>query len=187
MDYLNWRLYFVVGIIIAWSCYIIYRSKSNKEILKYWGFRLDNSMAVLKKVLPFGLVSLIVIFFIGLYRNTLNITWHIIPLLILYPLWGVIQQFLLIALTAGNLQDFKNLKLNRRIIILFAAILFASVHYPYLWLIVGTFILALFYGWVYLKERNLFILGCFHGWLGTLFFYTVVNRDPFLEMFGRFF
>ena len=50
----------------------------------------------------------------------------------------------------------------------------------------GTFVLALLYGYCYLRARNLFVLGLFHGWLGALFFYTVVDRDPFMEVFGRF-
>jgi membrane protease YdiL (CAAX protease family) len=52
--------------------------------------------------------------------------------------------------------------------------------------VIGNFILALFYGYVYLKVRNIWVLGLFHGWLGALFFYTVVNRDPFIEVFGKY-
>ena len=136
-------------------------------------------------IVPFGLVAVIAFAGIGLYQATINITWHIIPILILYPIWGIIQQFLLIALTAGNLQDLKSYKLNKQVIIFIAAVLFALVHYPYGWLITGTFILALLYGFIYLKERNLYVLGIFHGWLGGLFYYTVVDRDPFVEMFGK--
>ena len=92
----------------------------------------------------------------------------------------------MIALTLGNMQDLKSHRLNKLVIILVAAVLFALIHYPYSWLIIGTFILALLYGFIYLKERNLYVLGIFHGWLGGLFYYTVVDRDPFLEMFGKF-
>ena len=49
---------------------------------------------------------------------------------------------------------------------------------------IGTFLLALFYGMVYLKTRNVWVMGILHGWLGALFFYTVVGRDPFAEVFG---
>jgi len=187
MDYLNWRFPFVVVAIISWASYIIYRNRTKTGIIKYWGFRTDNFKTVLRKVLPFGLFSLIAFICIGLYQDTINITWHIIPILILYPIWGIIQQFLLIALTAGNMQDLKGQNLNKGIIILFSALLFASVHYPFVWLIIGTFILALFYGLIYLSERNIFVLGLFHGWLGGLFYYTVLDRDPFLEMFGKLF
>src|SRR6187401_1408666 len=187
MDYLNWRFPFVAIAIISWITYIIYRRKKQPTILKYWGFRTDNFKSVLKRVLPFGLLAMISFIGIGFYQSTINITWHIIPILILYPLWGTIQQFLLIALTAGNLQDLKGQKSDKGVIILLSALLFGLIHYPYTWLMIATFILALFYGWIYLKERNLYVLGLFHGWLGGIFYYTVLERDPFLEMFGRYF
>lgn len=153
----------------------------------YWGFRTDNFKSVLKKVLPFGITVVLIYIPIGIFRHSINVTWHIIPILVLYPIWGIIQQFLLIALTAGNLQDRKGNTWSNTLIILLAAVLFAIVHYPFIWLIPGTFVLALFYGWVYLKERNIFVLGIFHGWLGGIFFYTIMNRDPFLETFGKLF
>ena len=187
MDYLNWRFPFVAVAIISWVSYIIYRKSKQPGITKYWGFRTDNFKTVLKKVLPFGLLAVISFLAIGFYQNTINISWHIIPILILYPIWGVIQQFLLIALTAGNLQDLKDQKLNKGFIILLAAVLFGAIHYPYVWLMMATFILAIFYGWIYLKERNLYVLGLFHGWLGGIFYYTILERDPFLEMFGKIF
>jgi membrane protease YdiL (CAAX protease family) len=187
MDYLNWRFAFVSVIIISWSIYIIYRHRKETGILTYWGFRTDNFKSVVRKVLPFGVLSIIVFVATGLYQHTINITWHIIPILILYPVWGTIQQFLLIAITAGNMQDLKGRHLNKWIIILFSALLFAAVHYPFIWLITGTFILALFYGFIYLNERNIYVLGLFHGWLGGVFYYTVLDRDPFLEMFGKLF
>ena len=185
MDYLNLRFAYVVVAIISWTGYIIYRNKTTKGISKYWGFRTDNFKTVIKKVLPFGLFSVVTFIGIGLYQGTIHITWHIIPVLILYPLWGIIQQFLLIALTVGNMQDLNGQKLNKGVIILIASLLFASVHYPFIWLIIATFALAIFYGAIYLKERNIYVLGLFHGWLGAIFYYTVLGRDPFLEVFGK--
>ena len=145
INYLEWRLPFIVAAIIGWTIYIFYRYKTNPGIIKHWGFRTDNFTPVMKKVLPFGLISLLAFIGIGLYRDTMNITWHIIPILILYPIWGIIQQFLLIALTAGNMQDLGGNKVNKGMIILLSALLFAAVHYPFIWLIAGTFLLALFY------------------------------------------
>jgi len=123
---------------------------------------------------------------IGFTQDTLNPSWHILPILITYPIWGVIQQFLVIALVAGNLQDLESISIKKPITIFITALIFGAIHYPYNWLIAGTFKLALFYGYVYLKERNVWVLGLFHGWLGGLFFYSVVNRDPFLEVFGKY-
>jgi membrane protease YdiL (CAAX protease family) len=185
MDVLQWRLPFILVSVLGWAAYVISRSKKIPGVLSYWGFRIDNFKKVTYKILPFGLVSVITFFIVGYQRGTINLTWHIIPILILYPIWGVIQQFLVIGLVAGNLQDLKENKLNKVVIVLLTASLFGLVHYPYYWLMAGTFILALLYGFIYLKNRNVYVMGLFHGWLGALFFYTVVNRDPFAEVFMR--
>ncbi|GAA4960296.1 CPBP family glutamic-type intramembrane protease [Algibacter aquimarinus] len=186
MDYLTWRLPFVVFAIIAWGVYIFYRYKRENNILKYWGFRTDNFRASIKIMLPFGIISVISFITIGYFLDTINITWHVLPLLITYPIWGTIQQFLTIGLIAGNLNHLKSIKLNKILIIISTAILFSVVHFPSIWLMFGTFILALFYGFIYLKKKNIYAMGVFHGWLGALFYYTVVNRDPFQEIFLKF-
>lgn len=186
VDYLNWRLPYVVITILAWLFYVIWRYKRDSLILKDWGFRTDNFKQVIKLILPFALFSILSFIIIGYYKETINITWHILPLLITYPIWGTVQQFLTIALVAGNLNEIKRIKLSKSAIILLTAILFSIVHYPSIWLMLGTFILALFYGYVYLTHKNIYVLGLLHGWLGTLFYYTVVNQDPFADVFMKY-
>ena len=186
MDFLNWKLPFIITAIIFWVCYIIYRNKRKPGIIRYWGFRTDNFWQVIKIILPFAIAALMILICIGIFQHTIKITWHILPILLLYPVWGIIQQFLLIALTAGNLYDYKRSKIPKAFIIFITALLFGLIHYPFVWLMIGTFILAIFYSLIYLKQKNLYALGIFHGWLGAFIFYTVVNRDPFLEAFGRF-
>ena len=185
MDFLNLRFPFILAVIIFWTCYVLYRHYRNPGVTNHWGFRTDNFLKVVQIVLPFGILSLASFICIGLYQHTINITWHIIPILILYPVWGIIQQFLLIALIAGNLYDFKNLRFAKGTTIFLSAVLFGLIHYPYVWLMIGTFALATFYSVIYLKQRNIYVLGIFHGWLACFFFYTVVNRDPFVETLGR--
>lgn len=185
MDYLNWRLPFVVIATISWVVYILYRIRTVKGVNQYWGFRTDNFIKAFRIVLPLGVVSIVAFIVIGFIKGTINITWHIIPILILYPIWGAIQQFLLIALTVGNMKDIPGISLHKGFIILLSALLFGSIHYPFVWLMVVTFFLSIFYGWVYLRQKNLYVLGLFHGWLGAVFYYTVLDRDPFLEMFGK--
>ena len=187
MDYFNWRLPFVVITILAWSFYVHYRYKKDNNVLKDWGFRKDNFKSVFILLLPFIMVSILLFFVIGYIQGTINMTWHIIPLLITYPIWGSIQQFLTIGLLAGNLKDLKSVKLNKIIIIFTTAIFFSIVHYPSGWLMLGTFILALLYGYMYLKAKNIYVLGILHGWLGALFYYTVVGQDPFADIFLKYF
>jgi membrane protease YdiL (CAAX protease family) len=185
MDWLDSRTVFIIVAIIFWSGYIIYRNKKKPGIKKYWGFRTDNFNQTIKIILPFAISTIVLLICIGLFQKTLNLTWHILPLLLLYPIWGVIQQFLLIALTTGNLHDLKRSNIPKALSIILPAFLFGIIHYPFVWLIVGSFVLGAFYGWIYLKQRNIYVLGILHGWLGAFFFYTVVNRDPFMEVFGR--
>jgi uncharacterized protein len=186
MDILQWRLPFIAIAIIGWTIYVINQSKRVNGILAYWGFRTDNFRTVALKLLPFGVIAIAAFFIIGYQRHTINLSWHIIPILILYPLWGTIQQFLVVGLVAGNLQHLKANRVGEAFIITITAVLFALVHYPDYWLIAGTFILALLYTYIYMRNRNVYVLGLFHGWLGGLFYYTIVGRDPFAEVFGRF-
>ena len=184
MDYSNYqyRTAFIIVAIVICVGYIIYRSKTKPGIAKYWGFRTDNFLSVLKIVLPFGILAVIACFIVGYVQGTIHMSWGLIPILILYPIWGVIQHFLLIALTVGNLQHMQSFRMPNYVIILISALLFGVIHYPFVWLMIASFVLALFYGWVYMRERNLYVLGIFHGWLGGIFYYTVMTRDPWMEL-----
>ena len=187
MDYLNWRFPYIALTILAWAVYIVLRKKANPGILHYWGFRTNNFLVSFKAVLPFGLFAIATFFVVGYYQQTLNLSWHVLPICLIYPVWGVIQQFLVMSLVTGNLNDMDSFQLPRSGTIFISALIFGFIHYPYWWLVLATFVLALFYGYVFLKNRNVWVLGIFHGVLGGLFFYTVVNRDPFIEVFGNAF
>jgi membrane protease YdiL (CAAX protease family) len=104
--------------------------------------------------------------------------------LLLYPVWGVIQQFLIVGLVAGNLSDYGGSPLGRAGIVFVTAVLFSAVHFPVLLLVAGTFLLATVYTVVYLQTRNLWVLGLYHGWLGGFFYFFVLGRDPWKEVFA---
>lgn len=72
-------------------------------------------------------------------------------------------------------------------IILITASLFGLIHYPEPILILGTFLLALAYMYLYLRGRNLIVLGIYHGWLAAFFFYCVLGRNSWEEAFGGIF
>jgi uncharacterized protein len=200
MDALFWdcnncKFPFIAAVIVGWSVYIIARYMTVDGILTYWGFRIDNFKTVL--TLPgFFLLALFFVaamFVLGMVMETLNLKKEIFYLMLLYPIWGFIQQYLLIALVAGNLHDLKEVpKSNERSrnlrIAFITSLLFGGMHIgPYenwYWLAIGTFILSFWYCLIYFKEKNLLVLGLFHGWLGALVFYTVVNRDVWTQVLG---
>lgn len=86
------------------------------------------------------------------------------------------------SLYAGNLADMDT-KISKLFIIISTALLFGLIHYPFTLLMIGTFFLALFYTYTFLRFRNLYVLGFFHGWLGAFFYYLVLGRDTYLEVF----
>lgn len=184
MDWLNWRAFYVVGACLFWIGFVVYRYRKDKNILEHWGFTKTNFKSTFLFLLPFGLLSVAMFFGIGHYFGTIMLNKNIIPILLLYPIWGVIQQFIVVALVAGNLRDMENLNISDFAIVVLTSLVFAAVHFPFLTLVGGTFLLALVYTTIYLRKKNLFALGLYHGWLGAFYFYTIVGRDPWAEVFG---
>jgi len=181
VDYLHLKFWYIITACILWIGYIVHRIRKNKSILAYWGFRQEGFKESLRVVVPISVLAVTGFIIYGLSNDTLILNWHIIPVLILYPLWGTIQQFLIIGLIARNMSDMEGARISNRVIIIVASITFAVVHYPSWLLIGGTFGLAIFYTILYLKYRNLWVLGLFHGWLGGLFYFFVLERDPWVE------
>ncbi|MEL6867607.1 MAG: CPBP family intramembrane glutamic endopeptidase [Bacteroidota bacterium] len=184
MDILNWRLPFILSACLFWMAYIFYRYQKEPAILGYWGLTREGFGKTFWELLPVALISILSFVLIGEQLGTNILSWHILPILLVYPLWGIIQQFLIIGLIARNLQDMDRRKFSIWSIVLITAIIFAIVHYPFILLIIGTFLLAVVYTLLYLKGRNLLVLGIYHGWIGAFFFYTILYRDPWLEVFA---
>jgi uncharacterized protein len=206
MDSLIWnfssyRSMFIVTVIVLWIIYIINRYLNVNNILKEWGFRFDNFWTIIRSkrfYIP-ALAAVSAMFLIGYLQNTINLKKEILYIMSLYPIWGTLQQFLLIGLVVGNLDrladhlpENKRKSWHKPAILLGAAILFAAIHATIKvgnwWMLVGgTFLLAVYYGWLYRKEKNLFVLGLFHGWLAAIIFYTLVGRDVWKEFFVNIF
>ena len=83
--------------------------------------------------------------------DRLILSWHIFPILLLYPIWGVIQQFMIVGIIAGNLRTLDNTSISKWKIIIVTAFVFAIVHFPSLLFLSGTFLLALVYTNYFIK------------------------------------
>ncbi|WP_342347541.1 CPBP family glutamic-type intramembrane protease [uncultured Nitrospira sp.] len=64
-------------------------------------------------------------------------------------------------------------------------ILFAVVHFPDVWLMLATGLMACFFIPFYIRDRNLWPLGIYHGWLGRFLYLWVPGRDPWVSVFGK--
>lgn len=184
MDILNLKFIFISVAILFWSVYVILQVRKNSSLLKYWGFTLHEFRKSLLIILPVAFCCVAGMIVYAIRNHIVILNPHIIPILLLYPLWGFIQQFLVVGLVAGNLNHMERKKLPMWLTVIFTSVLFSLVHFPYTLLMAATFLLALFYTLVYLRHRNLITLGLFHGWLGCFFMFYVLNRDPWDEVFN---
>jgi hypothetical protein len=183
---LNAKAVFIAVALIGWSGYIAVRVRNDRRLLEVWGFRCANirsTFIISSFATAIGILAMAVI---ALTQKSLSFHWHMLPLLLLYPIWGVIQQFLVQALVAGNLSKSSGMIGSASFVTIVSAGLFALVHMPDLKLASGTFCLGLAFTPIYLRWRNLWPLGIYHGWLGVLAYFWVLHRDPWLEVFGSF-
>ena len=169
---------------VFWTVYIARHVWQDATAWTRWGFRSDNLPRAFKWPTLLFVMASGAMGIYGVITGTLVWRWHMLFLLLLYPLWGILQQFLVQALVVANLIKVAP-RHGRTLAIIIGAILFAAVHYPYPWLMLATGGLACFFIPWYLRDRNLWPLGLYHGWLGTFFYVWVLGRDPWFEVFGK--
>lgn len=164
----------------GWLSYVVLRVRRDPGALRTWGFRLEGLGEAFVAPTLFSAAAAASIAALAAARGTLEANPHLLPILLLYPLWGITQQFLVQALVARNLEH----RVPRCWLMLLVAALFAVVHAPDLVLMGATFLLGLFFTPMYLRRRNLIPLGLYHGVLGALVYFWVLGRDPWMEVFG---
>ena len=170
---------------ISWMIYIVWRIRRNSSLLERWGFHTKNLLSAF--VWPTGVFVIGIVLMAWYGRAHDRILWknHIVVLLLLYPAWGILQQFLVQALGVANLMTLFP-QLGRMVALPVGVLLFSLVHYPDGWLLMlATGVMACFFIPCYLRHRNLWPLGLYHGWLGTFFYLWVLGKDPWVEVLGR--
>jgi hypothetical protein len=176
--------YFMASACLFWAAFVIVRARQNPGVLRAWGFRADNLARA--SVLPALLFPVIAAAFAvyAYLQGHLRFPPHALPLFLLYPVWGIIQQFLALGIVVNNLGQIEGLRQRPVLVTLIAAVIFGAVHADDLRLAAGTFALELVIVPLYLRDRNLWPLGVLHGWVGGLFYLWVLNRDLWAENFG---
>lgn len=182
IELLQAKAWFIALAILCWAIYIAIRVHRDHSALSSWGFRSIN---LRKTFIASSIVAAVAILaMIPISKGGVFFHWHMLPLMLLYPIWGVIQQFLVQAMVVNNLTMISDRRGFRWMVIILAAVLFGLVHIPDLELMAATFSLGLAFTPIYLSWRNLWALGLYHGWLGVLFYFWVLGRDPWLEVMG---
>jgi hypothetical protein len=176
--------YFMAGACLFWVGFVIVRARQQPGIIRTWGFRADNLARA--SVLP-ALLFLVVAAAFAVYAHVqghFRFPLHQLGLFLLYPVWGITQQFLALGIVVSNLERIEVLRGRPALVVLIAAVIFGAVHADDLRIAAGTAALELVLVPLYLRDRNLWPLGVLHGWVGGLFYLWVLNRDLWVENFG---
>ncbi|MGM0528731.1 MAG: CPBP family glutamic-type intramembrane protease [Bacteroidota bacterium] len=187
MDWLNMVAFYITGICLFWISYIIYRYVHDRAVLKKWGFRKEGFKQTMVVLIPFIIICIASSIILGGANTSISIlNWRVIPVLFLYPLWGLFQQYIMLVLIADNLVELEKIELKKFPAIIITALLFSFVHYPSLFLMIFTFFMEVIFLLAWFRWKNLLALGLTHGVIATLLLFYVLERDLWIELFEWF-
>ena len=179
--YLEAQSVFIITAVGFWIVFIYCRASNDLTVMDEWGFRCKNLARCFLMATLLAVPILVAMAGFAASRGKLTFPAHAWILLALYPIWGIIQQFLIQALVVRNVAR-SGLALSPAAIVLIGATLFSMAHLNNLPLLLATFGLGLVFVPLYLRYRNLWPLGLYHGWLGTLFYFWVLGCDPWSKL-----
>jgi len=192
---------FIVVCALFWISWGVYQHRTyGSSVMRGWGLRWDQphlkKNMIRASQVAVVLVITLVIACIIFGKPIVMDNWHMWLLFVIYPPFGVLQQFLIQAILTRNL-NFLFIGSDERTVLEKAGLLgwvqvmvctmvpagaFSLVHYPHCapdgGLMAATGLLGLLWAPLYLKDRNLLPLGLYHGWVGTLFYFWFLQGDP---------
>jgi hypothetical protein len=173
------KLPYLGVVTVLWITYLALRVRREPGLWREWGVRIDN----LRSCLPFYVAVAVPVFLALLgWRLSgggapLGRGWGWVFLV--YPAWAFVQEFALQGLLARNL---RLAGLPEAAVVAAAGLAFGAAHLPDLPLAGMTAGVGWLWTGSFRRRPNLWILSLSHAWLGTLAFYWVLGRDPWLEM-----
>ena len=171
---------FIIASALFWIGFVLVRVHRDPQVLRRWGFGWGGFWHSVRMLLPFTAVALVGTLGYGLLTGTLIFSWRLFLLAAVYPLWGLVQQFLVVGLLAANVR--KGTRLPEWVIILATVLLFAAIHLPSIPLAIVAGLMVGATAFVYFRNGNLFALGIFHGVVATLAYFFVLGEDPLARL-----
>jgi hypothetical protein len=164
--------------IAAWGAYAVHRVRADRSVVDEWGVRLRGTRGLFLVAAAALVPVAIAMGVVGARLGHALATPGLAVLLVLYPFWAFVEQFLLQAMLARNLFA----RASIPVVTIACSVLFALDHLPQWPLAGATLVLALALTPLYLRTRRLLPLAWFHGWTGALFYVWVLGRDPLREI-----
>src|SRR5262245_30595288 len=177
---LHLKLPFLIPCVVLWTAYLVVRLRTEPGLAARWGLSWS---AVRPAMLP--CLGAFLVGAAALLAYRLAAGWKPLPptaaiLFAAYPVWAFLQQFVVQALVAGNLE---RLGARRWLIVPVASLLFGAAHLPDVPLAALCAGAGLVWTPLFLRTRSLYPLALSHAWLGALTYYWLLERDPWRELF----
>jgi len=169
------KLLVIVPCIAFWLTYVIVSAYRDRSVLAEWGLRIDNLRESARLPAIFVVVSALgITAFRALagFRPLPGWAWIMFAV---YPLWSLFQQLFVQSLLARNLV---RLGVRRGSTVVITALLFGAVHLPDVPLALLCTLAGAFWTVCFLRVPNLLPLALAHGWIGTLTYAWLLERDP---------
>lgn len=172
---------FVPCCVVGWVGYGAARARRDRSLLDAWGLRPTAHLATLGPLVAVGIgVGAAGLAAIGLAGGSLRTPERLGLSLALYPVWGLVQQWIVQVLVVDNVRALTGAPLPA--LAALGAVGFGAVHLAHPSLVAATAALGAVYVLLFQRWRNLWPLALAHGWLGTLFYAWVLGFDPLAEL-----
>jgi hypothetical protein len=169
---------FIAGATVVWAVWVACKIRVPGQATA-WGMRTDtlapsaSANGALLVLASAGMVAF------GVAHGRGSPPGGFFILLALYPVWGLVQQFLLCAIVARDLERVTG---SRAAAVAIGAFLFGLVHAPD-WVLCGlTAAAGVFWTACFLRWPNLWVHGVVHGWLGGMAYWFVLGKDAWGDL-----
>jgi hypothetical protein len=169
------KLLVIVPCIAFWLTYVIVSAAREPSVLAEWGLRLDNLRESARLPALFVVASALGITAFRAIAGFRPLPGWAFVMFAVYPLWSLFQQLFIQSLIARNL---RLLGVRRGATVAITALLFGAVHLPDVPLALLCVGAGAFWTACYLRSPNLIPLALAHGWIGTLTYAWLLERDP---------
>jgi len=167
---------FIPTCISFWAFFLIWRVRADPALKTQWGLVPSAHLGPLLVLLVAAGCAY------ALTTGQPLIADYLWVSMVLYPLWGGIQQWLVQCLIVDNARALTGAGLPW--LMALGAIGFGAIHIQHPMLVIATGIMGAVYVYLFQRWRNLWPLAVCHGWLGSLFYPWVLHLNPMAEILG---
>ena len=152
------RPYFVAAVMLGWGGYVAVRLRRDASAKQAWGLSRENLGESFATLSPLAVAAIGGMAAFAAWQGSLSMSLDLVLLVALYPVWGVVQQFLLQSIFADNLRRVRLFQDRPWLVVVSTALLFGAIHWPYPALMAATTVMGLVFTAAFLRQRQILSL-----------------------------